>query len=226
MAEKVLYGLTSDTFKSIQFGAGAVFRNLEYQDVKSISDFNTMMQNAVTSGQMLGATDGGININISATYGRPSIDGLGSIPFRGGLLPESLECYIEMTLKEVSPSKMQSIFPTSRFINETSTSVISQRINLNISDEDYCDNICWIGTTNFGFILISLFNAFGRANGAIGAVDGIAGGGIPFRADGNVANFDETEFIPAEVLYVYREITGATSEIGKIDTYKVMVNTP
>jgi|GEM_PF-1142103 len=223
MAEKVLYGLTNDTFKGIQFGAGAVFRNLEYQDVTSMTEFNTLMRAAAAAGQMLGATDGGINVNISATYGRPSIDGLGQIPFKGGLLPESLECYMEMTLKEVTPSKMQSIFPTSRFMMEDDTNAISQRINLNISDEDYDDNIVWVGTTNFGYIMVSLFNAFGRANGAIAAVDGIAGGGIPFRADGNVASFEDTEFIPAEVKYYYTRAADAAAEFERIDEYKVVL---
>jgi len=224
MAEKVLYGLTGDTFKSLQFGAGAVFRDLEYQSIKTMAAFKAMMSTAATAGKMLGATDGGININISATYGRPSIDGLGSIPFKGGLLPESLECYMEMTLKEISPSKMQSIFPTSRFAKDVADATISQRINLSIDDKDYCDNICWIGTTNFGFIMVVLFNAFGRANGAIQSVDGIAATGVPFRVDGDVESFDETEFIPAEVLYVYDNVQDATKEFGKIDTFKVLVS--
>ena len=222
--EKVLYGLTKETFKGIQFGAGALFKNLEYQDVVTMSEFGKLMTDAAKEGKMLGATDGGINVNISASYGRPSIDGLGSIPFKGGLLPEGLECYIAAKLKELSPSKMQSIFPTSRFAMEDGDAAISQRINLNISDEDYLDNVTWVGTTGFGYILISLFNAFGRSDGAIEAVAGIAGGGTPFRADGHVADFTETEHIPAEVKYYYKTPEAAAEEFAKIDTYKVMVS--
>ena len=226
MSEKVLYGLTGDTFKSIQFGAGAIFKNLAYQDVRTMADFNTLLTTAAAEGRMLGATDGGIKVNISATYGRPSLDGLGSIPFKGGLLPESLECYIEATLKEVSPSKMQSIFPTSRFAMEDGDNAISQRINLNISNEDYADNVTWVATTNFGYIMVALFNAFGRANGAISSVDGVAGGGIPYRADGNVGDFHETEFIPAEVKYYFTNVDDAAAEFDKIEEYKVVMPQP
>jgi len=223
MAEKVLYGLTNDTFKSIQFGAGAIFRNLEHQDVTTMADFNALLTKAAGDGQMLGATDGGINVNISATYGRPSVDGLGSMPFKGGLLPESIECYIEATLKEVSPSKMQSIFPTSRFAMEDGKNAISQRININIASDDYEDNITWVATTQFGYIMVSLLNAFGRAGGAIAAVNGIAGGGVPYRADGNMENFADTEYIPAEVKYFFTNAADATAEFAKIDTHKVMI---
>ncbi|MCL2055887.1 MAG: hypothetical protein FWH02_01540 [Oscillospiraceae bacterium] len=221
---KILYSITDETEKGIQFGSGLILKNFEYQDIETMAEFQTAYENAVSSGQALGAIDGGANINISVTYGRPSIDGLGMFPFKGMELPESLECYITVTLKEFSPDKIQSVFGTSRFAYGGGD-VVSQRINAAISPEDYYDNITWLGSTNFGYIQVTMFNVLGKTDGAITAPNGIAGGGIPFRADGNLESFKDTEFIPAEIRYYYTTRTDLEAVLERIESHRITLPT-
>ena len=223
-SKRVLYAITDETERGVQFGSGLILKNFEYQPIEEMSEFDEAIDAAVMNGQALGAIDGGANVNITVTYGRPSIDGLGMFPFKGMEIPESLECYIAVTIKEFSPDKIQSVYGTSRFMYGGGDA-LSQRIQTAIAPEDYYDNITWVGTTNFGYIMISVFNVLGKSGGAINAVEGVAAGGIPFRADGNLSSFKDTNFVPAEIKYFYTSKTDLDEVLLRIDEHRITLPT-
>ena len=104
--------------------------------------------------------------------------------------------------------------------------IIAQRNALAIDDLDYLENLVWIASTGYGMVGIALFNVFGFQNGALAAVNGIAGTNVPYRAEGNVANFDDIDYLPAELLYIHRTSEAAQLEWAKIDTRKATLITP
>lgn len=203
----ILAGVTSDTFKSLQLGPGAILRNFEYQDITTYNAFHAALLEAIRSGQSLGGTDGGINIEITPTYDRYPIDGA-TARFRGDSFITDWLCQMSTTLKEFTPKVLATAFPTSEFAEigeEGGTGdILAQRIRAAISNEDYDDNHTWIATTKFGYLMVSFFNALGQTTGAI-AAPSTGAGGIPFQTVGHVENFDDIDFAPCEIWYVYKD---------------------
>lgn len=227
MAGRVLYGIDENFNSGVQFGTGMLIANFEYQDIETVEELDVAINEAVTNKQSLGATEGGVKVRVGITYGRPTVDGLGSFPFKGGLLPESVEAYLTANVKTFSLSNLSYVYSTARFAmsNATDAAAVSMRINMAVSDEDYLDNLCWIGSVEGGqgYVLIALFNAFCQQTGEISSVDGIAGSNLPLRADANLANFSETQFVPAEIKKYFSSTVKASDEFDALPEGKVVL---
>ena len=201
MAEAVrtLAGVTADTFKHLQIGAGALLVNFDYDEVRSPEEFREAFLSAMRAGKSLGGTNGGVNINVTPEFRRIEIDGA-NIPFKGDSVIDSWECYMETTLKEFTPDIMQAAFPTGEFA-DVSDGITAMRIRTGISHDDYMKNTCWIATTQYGWVMVAMHNTLGRTTGAIASGDKDEGD-IPFRVDGHIDNFDAIDFAPCEIWFV------------------------
>jgi len=205
--ERVLAGVSADTFKSLQLGPGAIIRNFKYEEVKTPQEFKDAFLDAIRNGQSLGGTQGGINVNVTPTYRKIEIDGA-NVPFKGDKVIDEWTCYMEATLKEFTPRIMEAAFPTSEFAEigtavapATETGIVAQRIRTAVGDNDYNTNDCWIATTQYGYIMVAMFNTLGGTTGAITAADR-AEGNIPFRVDGHIEDFEDIDYAPCELWYV------------------------
>ena len=206
MAERILAGVTADTFKHLQLGVGAIIRDFEYEDIKTATEFKAAFLQAIKDGQSFGGTQGGINIEIVPTYRKIEIDGA-NVPFKGDSVIDSWLCQMSATLKEFTPEIMQAAFPTSEFIEvgDEGSGIVAQRIKTAVSDEDYHKNHTWVATTKYGYIMVAMFNALGGTTGAITAADK-AEGNIPFQTHGTIEDFEDIDYAPCEIWYV--DITG------------------
>jgi len=202
-AGRVLAGVTSDTFKSLQLGPGAIIKNFEYHGITTYNAFHAAMLEAIKNGQSFGGTEGGINIEITPTYGRYPIDGA-TARFKGDSFITDWLCQMSTNLKEFDPKTLAAAFPTSEFIEVGDNDILAQRIRAAISPEDYDDNHTWIATTKFGYLMVSFFNALGQTTGAI-AAPSTGSGNLPFQSVGHVEDFDDIDFAPCEIWYVYRD---------------------
>jgi len=198
-AMRTLAGVTADTFKHLQLGAGALIRDFEYHDITNPADFRDALIYAMRNGQSLGGTNGGVNINITPTMRRMEIDGA-NVPFKGDSVIDSWECYMETTLKEFTPEILGAAFPTGEY-KQIANEITSMRIRTNISTDDYWDNATWVATTQYGYVMVSMHNALGRTTGAISSEDQ-GEGDIPFRVDGHIDSFDDMDFAPCEIWFV------------------------
>lgn len=202
MAERILAGVTSDTFRHLQLGVGALIRNFEYEGIETTEDFKTAFLDAIRNGQSLGGTQGGINIEVTPTYRKPEIDGA-NIPFKGDSVIDEWLCQMSCTLKEFTPLVLQDVFPTSEFIEvgEADSGIVAMRIRTAISPEDYSKNHCWIATTKYGWIMVAMFNTIGRTTGAIAAADK-SEGNIPYQVNGHIDDFDDIDYAPCEIWFI------------------------
>jgi len=201
MAEVVrtLAGVTADTFKHLQLGAGALIANFEYRDILTPEEFRDAFQEAMRNGQSLGGTNGGVNINVTPAFRKIEIDGA-NVPFKGDSVIDSWECYMETTLKEFTPDIMQAAFPTAEFTDDNA-GITAMRIRTGIGPDDYMKNTCWIATTQYGWVMVAMHNALGRTTGALSSADKNEGD-IPFRVDGHIDDFDDIDFAPCEIWFV------------------------
>jgi len=200
---RILAGVTSDTFKSLQLGPGAIIKNFDYSSLTSYEEFHEALLDAIKNGQSFGGTEGGIDIEITPTYGRYPVDGA-TARFKGDSFITDWLCQMSTNLKEFTPKVLQAAFPTSEFSEGPGDDILSQRIRAAISLSDYDENHTWISTTKFGYLMVSFFNALGQTTGAISAPSEGAGG-IPFQSVGHVEDFDTIDFAPCEIWYVYRD---------------------
>jgi hypothetical protein len=76
--------------------------------------------------------------------------------------------------------------------------ITSMRIKTGIGPYDYYDNISWVATTQYGYIMVAMFNALGQTTGAISAQDKNEGT-IPFQVRGSIEDFDDIDYAPCEI---------------------------
>ena len=214
MAERILAGVTSSTFQHLQLGVGAVIRDFEYENIETVAAFKTAFIAAIKGGQALGGTQGGINIEITPTFRKIEIDGA-NVPFKGDEVIDEWLCQMTTTLKEFTPAILQTAFPTGEFaeVGAANSDITAMRIRTAISNDDYAKNHTWIATTQYGYIMVSMFNSLGRTTGAITAADK-AEGNIPIQINGKIENFDDIDYAPCEIWFV--DVAGDIIDISKV----------
>jgi len=88
------------------------------------------------------------------------------------------------------------------------------RIRSAIDLDDYKDNYTLILTTDYGWLMIAMFNALGRTTGPINTEDQ-AEGEIPFQVNGKVSDFEAIDYAPVEIWMVDRTADGIIrSKVG------------
>ena len=205
MAERIIAGVTSDTFKHLQLGVGAILRDFEFDSIETPAEFKTAIVDAIRAGQSLGGTQGGINIEITPTYRKIEIDGA-NVPFKGDETIDEWLCQMTATLKEFTPDILQTAFPTAEFteIGAADSGITAMRIRTALSEEDYADNYTWVTTTKYGYLMIAMFNALGRTTGAISAADK-SEGSIPIQINGKIEDFTDIDYAPCEIWMIDME---------------------
>ncbi|MCL2816380.1 MAG: hypothetical protein FWD23_17435 [Oscillospiraceae bacterium] len=212
--ERILAGVTADTFKSMQLGVGAIIRDFEYETIKTPEEFKTAFKTAILNGQSFGGTRGGINVEIVPTLRKRDVDGA-SVSFKGDSVIDEWVCQMSCSLVEFSPQVWQAAFPTSEYteVGATGSGIVAARIRTSLAHEDYDINHTWIATTDFGYIMVSMFNAIGGTTGAIAAADK-SEGTIPFQTKGTIEDFEDIDFAPVEIWWV--DMGNDVIDIGKV----------
>jgi hypothetical protein len=136
---------------------------------------------------------------------KTEIDGA-NVPFKGDSVIDSWTFQMSATLKEFTPAIMQAAFPTAEFADvgtpgTNGESITAMRIRTGIGPDDYYGNVCWVATTQYGYVMVAMFNALGSITGDIVAADK-GEGGIPIQVTGNIEDFDDIDYAPCEVWFV------------------------
>lgn len=129
-------GYNAETPKHYLLDAGAVYRNLTYTSVGG------------WIGELLGATADGSTLTIEPEYREIEVDGP-KVATRGGRALERASATLEVNVKEITAENYRlSLNGTIRDATEdeapTGYKVIESKIT--IDDEDYDDNIAFVGT--------------------------------------------------------------------------------
>ena len=224
MAEttRILAGVTPQTYEEMQLGPGIILVNFAYEDISTVAGFAEAMNKALAapegspSGWSLGGTRGGINVNVTPTMRQRDIDGV-IARFVGDSVIDNWECYISGNLVQFSPKTMQAVFPSAEFAqseaDDQDRKITAMRIRTAMQNSDWQKNMCWIGTTDYGWIMFALHNALGQTTGDI-STESAGEATIPFRADGFIAEFDAIDYAPCEIWIVDRVGTISKARVG------------
>lgn len=214
MAERILAGVTKDTFSFLQLGAGAIIKNFDYSSITTPTDFKTAFNAALQTDQNLGGTRGGIAINIMPTTRKVEIDGTEVVSFVGDEVVESWDLSMGASLVQFTPQTLQEAFPSAEFVG-VGTNITAMRIRQQFSDEDYETNHTWISTTKYGYLMVSMFNTLSRLTGEVTTTSN-GESVLPITINPKNADFLDIEHLPVEIWFI--DMIGGVIDTGTIIT--------
>jgi len=202
MAERILAGVTADTFNYLQHGAGVVIRDFEYESIITATAFKTALDTAMTTPQNLGGTRGGMKLTVTPTTRKVDIDGTNLVSFVGDEIVSSWAVTLETSLVQFNPQALQEAYPSAEFIDVgTAKEITAMRIKQQYSKEDYATNHALIVSTSFGYLMVAFLNSLTRQSGDIQTTaDGEAV--IPIQITPKNADFTDIDNLPIEVWFV------------------------
>ena len=83
--------------------------------------------------------------------------------FKGGTIVDGGDVYMSTTLIEQTPEHLKAVIGNAD-IDDTKPNHIKIKIRLAIDDDDYIQNVVWVGDTSEGFMAIELYNALNTAD--------------------------------------------------------------
>ena len=154
--------LRKETYENLQLNAGITLVNFDYENIADAAALKTAIAAAKTAGtDILGATRGGGTFTITRDIRQVEADGV-RYRFKGSEIVDSADAYLSETLIEVTPEHIKSVLGNADVTTSGSKTTIALRTA--IEDDDYLENIVWIGDTSKGFVAICLYNALNTAD--------------------------------------------------------------
>jgi hypothetical protein len=162
-------GLTPDTFKNIQLGAGAFFVDVDMSSVTvdsdgyaniPVSEFGAILDAAKAAGKSLGATAGGGTFNAVPEMEQIEVDGM-TYPVIGSTVMYSWEITLGTTVKEITAKNIKRYLATMEVLSDGIT------VASTLTPGHYIPNLIWVGALISGelacIVLKNVINTEGMA---------------------------------------------------------------
>lgn len=199
--KKLFSGITEDTTKHIQLDAGAFFKNFDV----GTDTYAT----AKAAGKCLGATQGGGTATIKATYRQISVDGaVGRV--KGLANISTWEISLAATLLETTVDTLKLALGAAKTTAGSAEGDVPAGYTkiegkTGIDDEDYIDNITWVGSVSGTGepIIIQVFNALNEDGLSYAVADQSEGKiGVTFYGYNNLKDFETDTVEPPFAIFV------------------------
>jgi hypothetical protein len=125
-------GITEKTPKSLMLGAGTIYKNLTWDSTKS-----------VWNGTVFGATSGGNKFTLSPNIVTVDVDGA-TVDTKGLTQKQGETAQLEINLVEVSPESLK-LAMIGEEVSSDATGFTKLATKSVISDDDYIDNVAFVG---------------------------------------------------------------------------------
>lgn len=138
---KVLNGFTANTAQNLQLDAGIFVRGL--------ADPSTFNGTVTTPAKTIGATSGGGSFTAIPTFRDifEDLDGARGV-YKGGQVIDSWEIKMTTTIKEMTAENLKLALAAADTSAASSGKYDTTVARLEVKEEDYLDNFCFIGTIN------------------------------------------------------------------------------
>ena len=138
---KVLNGFTANTAQNLQLDAGIFVRGL--------ADPSTFNGTVTTPAKTIGATSGGGSFTAIPTFRNifEDLDGARGV-YKGGQVIDSWEIKLTTTIKEMTAENLKLALAAADTTAASSGKYDTTVARLEVKEEDYLDNFCFIGTIN------------------------------------------------------------------------------
>jgi hypothetical protein len=144
MAKLKTHGITANTPKEILLGAGAYYKNLKY------------VEETGWAGDILGATSGGGKLTIEPEYMDIEADGA-TVVVRGLKKKVAEVASMEINLLEFNEANLTQAL---HMVEDTAEAVEGYKVYKSvrdINDDDYFENVAFVGTLTSGQQIIVIF---------------------------------------------------------------------
>lgn len=200
-------GYNGTTPDKLLLDAGVLFKNF-------IVGTDTY-QSAKAAGKCLGATQKGTEFSAKPTYRRMEIDGVHTRT-KGDTLIDGWEVYLKTTLVEMTSSTLRRALGAGDIDTQSNPDYDVIKGRDTIYDEDYGENVTWIGNIlgESNPIMIQVFNAFHEGGLTFSAEDkNNAGVECQFYGylDDDVYDDPEQEIVPPFAIYRPKTAAAAAS---------------
>lgn len=138
---KVLNGFTANTAQNLQLDAGIFVRGL--------ADPSKFTGTVTTPAKTIGATSGGGSFTAIPTFRNifEDLDGARGV-YKGGQVIDSWEIKMTTTIKEMTAENLKLTLAAADTSAASSGKYDTTVARLEVKEEDYLDNFCFIGTIN------------------------------------------------------------------------------
>ena len=213
-------GLTPDTFKNIQLGAGAFFVDVDLSSIKVDADgyaanitaaqFGAILDKAKQDGKSLGATSGGGTFNAVPEMEQIEVDGM-TYPVIGSTVMYSWDITLATTVKEITAKNIKRYLATMETLPDGIT------VASTLTPGHYIPNLVWAGALISGELAcINLKNVINTEGMAMTIADR-GGASIPVSFRAHQADLQTMQYAPFRLIFFK---TGAETP-GMTDAQKL-----
>ncbi len=141
------HGITTETIKKMLLNAGVIYKNLKYT------------AGSGWTGQVLGATSGGITFNYEKTWLDIEVDGATVLVKGVSKQKVGESAYLEGNMTEITDGILEDALYLEKAESEDAE-YVKYVTKSNITEDDYLENIAYVGTLSSGKqVIIILPNA-------------------------------------------------------------------
>lgn len=199
MAAYTPIGLTPESFKDMQLGAGAFFKDIDAKSVNKTTtaeDFAEILQKALGEGKSLGATTGGGTFTAKPEVRQIEADGM-TYPVIGSTVFDSWEIILSTTIKQITKENMKIALATAQEDSETGALIIASTL----LPEHYIPSIGWAGRLLDGRLMyIELQNALNTVGMTLTFADK-GEGTIAVQFRGHQADLAKMQYAPCRIFF-------------------------
>lgn len=191
--------LRAETYKNLQLNAGVMLVNCDLDEYDDAEELKAALTDLIADGStLLGATRGGGTYVVTREMRNVEADGVRA-NFKGGTIVDGGDVYMSTTLIEQTPEHMKSVIGNAD-IDDTKPNHIKIKIRLAVDDDDYIQNVVWVGDTSEGFMAIELYNALNTADITFTWADKNEGT-VTVEFHAHQEGVDMTEYLPTVLHY-------------------------
>lgn len=191
-------GLRADTFKNLQLNAGVFLKNFTFASATDADSLESLILAALEAGTgVLGATRGGGTFECTPEIRNIEADGM-RYQFKGSTVNDLWTIKLTTTLIEITPDNFADALMC---VDKTATGKkTTLKVRTDIKPSDYIDNLCWVGDTSEGLVLINLLNAL-NLNGATFTFTDKGEGTLPVEFQAHQADLTDQSHAPFEIIF-------------------------
>lgn len=207
----MITGLRPATFQNLQTDAGAFLKNFNWKQYKTVDELETAALEALDNiKSLLGATIGGGSFQCTPSIRNREADGM-RYPIVGSTVNDMWTVKLTGTMKECRPQNFKDALICADMETNEAGNITTIKVRTDIEESDYIPNLCWIGDTNRGFVLIDLQNVL-NLTGANFTFTDKGEGTLPFEFQAHAKDLASMKYAPVEIVFFDEQEAAETAQ--------------
>lgn len=202
-------GLSATSFQKLQLNAGIFLTGFDYSKLTDKATMKAALAKVISERTgVLGATRGGGSFTCTPEIRNIEADGK-RYEFVGSTINDGWTVKLSTTLLESDAASFKLALMSADLTGDEDDGVQTIKIRTDIQDSDYLKNLCWVGDTSKGYVLIALKNAL-NISGASFSFSDKGEGTLPVEFQAHQSGIEDSEHAPCEVVFFTEKKETAT----------------